>query len=52
MRGRVTDLVQRLEKVDSLATYLCGNGAMIKEVREILLSKGMDKKSIHFEKFY
>ncbi len=52
MRGRVTDLVLRLEKVDRLSAYLCGNGPMIKEVREILLSKGMEKKLIHFEKFY
>jgi len=52
MRGRVTDLIQRMEKVSNLSVYLCGNGAMIKEVREILLSKGMEKKSIHFEKFY
>lgn len=52
MRGRVTDLVQHIEKVDKLSAYLCGNGGMIREVREILLSKGMEKKSIHFEKFY
>jgi len=52
MRGRVTDIIQCIEKVDNLSAYLCGNGAMIKEAREILLSKGMEKKSIHFEKFF
>jgi ferredoxin-NADP reductase len=52
MRGRVTGLVQCMEKVDHLSAYLCGNGEMIREVREMLLSKGMEKKSIHFEKFF
>jgi NAD(P)H-flavin reductase len=37
---------------DHLDAYLCGNGEMIREVRALLLSKGMPKKSIHFEKFY
>jgi ferredoxin-NADP reductase len=41
-----------MEKVDHLSAYLCGNGEMIREVREMLLSKGMEKKSIHFEKFF
>lgn len=52
MRGRVTGIIKRMEKVDNLSAYLCGNGEMIREVREILLSKGMEKKSIHFEKFF
>ena len=52
MRGRVTDRVKQMGKTDHLSAYLCGNGAMIKEVREILLSKGMEKNAIHFEKFY
>jgi Na+-transporting NADH:ubiquinone oxidoreductase subunit F len=51
--GRVTDHIeQAIEKVDSLDAYLCGKGEMIREVRQILLSKGMEKKAIHFEKFY
>ncbi len=56
--GRVTGLIQNLEKsgtppaVDNRSAYLCGNGEMIREIRDILLSKGMQKKSIHFEKFF
>jgi ferredoxin-NADP reductase len=52
LRGRVTEHIRGMEKVDDLSVYLCGNGEMIREVRDILLSKGMDKKSIHFEKFF
>ncbi len=63
--GRVTALLsQALERpegqshpghplqLDHLDAYLCGNGEMIREVRTLLLAKGMSKKSIHFEKFY
>ncbi len=53
MRGRVTHhLPALIENVENLEAYLCGNGEMIKEVRAILLEKGMPKKAIHFEKFY
>ncbi|MBI3803325.1 MAG: hypothetical protein HY282_06135 [Nitrospirae bacterium] len=53
LKGRVTHLLpQLIQTVDSLDAYLCGNGEMIKEVRTLLLEKGMPKKSIHYEKFY
>lgn len=32
--------------------YLCGNGAMIEETRELLKSRGLDRKRIHVEKYY
>ncbi|MEK7285942.1 MAG: FAD-binding oxidoreductase [Nitrospirota bacterium] len=51
--GRVTDHLQRaIEKIEGMDAYLCGNGEMVKAVRQMLLSKGMDKEAIHFEKFY
>ena len=52
-RGRITTHIsQEIRSVERLEAYLCGNGAMIKEVRAILIEKGMPRKSIHFEKFY
>ncbi len=52
-KGRVTaNIVEVIKDVDHLEAYLCGNMEMIREVRAILLEKGMEKKSIHFEKFY
>ncbi|SRR5579884_548426 len=53
LKGRVTHLLpDAIQSVENLDAYLCGNGDMIKEVRAILLEKGMPRKSIHFEKFY
>ncbi|HET6371190.1 MAG TPA: FAD-binding oxidoreductase, partial [Nitrospiria bacterium] len=52
-RGRVTHhLEEKIDGVDRLEAYLCGNGEMIREVRQILVGKGMDRKTIHYEKFY
>lgn len=55
LRGRVTDYLRTLG--DSYPWreteyYLCGNGAMITEVKTILLEKGVEKDSIHQEKYY
>jgi ferredoxin-NADP reductase len=54
-QGRVTDWL-RAQGVDFPWTqtefYLCGNGAMITEVKQILAEKGVDKDSIHQEKYY
>jgi ferredoxin-NADP reductase len=54
-RGRVTDWLRAQgPEFPWLETeyYLCGNGAMIKEVKEILETKGVQKDSIHQEKYY
>jgi NAD(P)H-flavin reductase len=32
--------------------YICGNGAMIEEVRATLKESGLDRKQIHVEKYY
>jgi CDP-4-dehydro-6-deoxyglucose reductase, E3 len=54
-RGRVTDYLRGLgddypwRETDF---YLCGNGEMIKEVKEVLGQKGVEKDSIHQEKYY
>lgn len=49
--GRVTQLVQdRIATVSNLAVYVCGNGAMIKDVTALLHAKGLCP--IHREKWY
>jgi ferredoxin-NADP reductase len=54
-QGRVTDWLRTNEAhLDWANTefYLCGNGAMIDEVKQILAGKGVEKTSIHQEVYY
>lgn len=54
-KGRVTDYLRILPDNfpwKSLDYYLCGNGAMIEEVKNILKEKGIEKDSIHQEVYY
>lgn len=47
--GRVSD---HLSHVDlSCEYYICGSVEMVKDVRSLLLQKGVDTKNIHFEIF-
>lgn len=49
--GRVTPLVERaITTVDNLDVFLCGNGAMIRDVRDVLRTKGLCP--IHTEQYY
>jgi NAD(P)H-flavin reductase len=49
--GRVSPLVEaRVDRVANLEVFLCGNGAMIRDVREILRKKGLCP--IHTEEYY
>jgi hypothetical protein len=41
---------ERIASVKDLAVYLCGNGAMIKEVKDIIHKKGLCP--IYREKYY
>jgi CDP-4-dehydro-6-deoxyglucose reductase/3-phenylpropionate/trans-cinnamate dioxygenase ferredoxin reductase subunit/phenol hydroxylase P5 protein len=52
--GRVTAAVQAQvgDAPLSGAWMLCGNGAMIQEMRDFLKSYGLDRKKIHFEKYF
>ncbi|HEU5061398.1 MAG TPA: hypothetical protein VFU21_32960 [Kofleriaceae bacterium] len=53
--ARVTDLVRDQVSPDqALRTeaYLCGSRAMVDDVREALLAKGMEPDHIHSENFY
>lgn len=54
-RGRVTDhLVQHQASLKFAETdfYLCGNGAMIDEVKKFLKANGVTKESIHQEIYF
>ena len=35
-----------------LVAYVSGGGAMIDAVREVLMAKGLDRKSVRWEKFW
>jgi NAD(P)H-flavin reductase len=50
--GRVTSHLNSIN-FDPLVTdfYICGNGAMIKEVRDFAIEAGIEKKNIHVEIF-
>jgi len=49
LRGRVTDHV--LHHLVAHNFFLCGNAAMVKDVRQVLLENGVDGGKIHFEIF-
>lgn len=49
LRGRVTE--HMLHHLVSHGFFLCGNAAMVKDVREMLLKNGVEQKQIHFEIF-
>ena len=49
--GRVTDYVKDEDISVFDKFYICGNGEMVKDMRTILIEKGVDAKNIHFEIF-
>ncbi len=54
-KGRVTDYLRSMGNDFAWTNteyYLCGNGAMISEVKTILAEKGVQKTSIHQEVYY
>lgn len=51
--GEVAAAVDRLvHSVDKLVVYVCGGGDAVNAVRDVLVEKGMDRKSIKWEKFW
>lgn len=50
LKGRVTAHLETAD-VENSKIYLCGNGEMIKDVRDLMLAKGVAKDDIHFEAF-
>lgn len=53
MVGRVTaHLPHYLKGVEGTTAFLCGSKEMLKDVRELLMARGMDRKKIKQEQFY
>lgn len=51
-RGRVTNCLNVHDLPENAGYYLCGGKAMIDDVKEILLKRGVEKEYIHHEKFF
>jgi NAD(P)H-flavin reductase len=51
-RGTVTEAVDARAPGDDLVAYVSGGGAMIDRVREVLMARGLDRKSVRWEKFW
>ncbi|MCI0548811.1 MAG: FAD-binding oxidoreductase [Candidatus Rokubacteria bacterium] len=52
-KGEPAEAVERLvHSVDRLLVYVCGGAPTITRVRQVLVAKGMDRKSIRWEKFW
>jgi ferredoxin-NADP reductase len=52
-RGELPAAVDRLvHSVDRTVVYVCGGGEAINAVRTALVAKGMDRKSVKWEKFW
>lgn len=50
--GRVTAAVQADHPTPDAHFFLCGNGAMITELRTWLKERGLERRRIHVEKYY
>jgi ferredoxin-NADP reductase len=52
-KGEPAEAVERLVfGVDHLVVYACGGGETINRVRDVLVKKGTDRKSVKWEKFW
>ncbi|HSE03946.1 MAG TPA: FAD-binding oxidoreductase [Methylomirabilota bacterium] len=52
-KGEPAEAVDRLvHGIDRLIVYVCGGGETINRVRAALVAKGMDRKSVKWEKFW
>jgi ferredoxin-NADP reductase len=52
-KGEAHEVVDRLvHSVDRLVAYVCGGSETINRVREVLVKKGLDRKSVRWEKFW
>jgi CDP-4-dehydro-6-deoxyglucose reductase len=52
-KGEAAEAVDRLvHGIDRLVVYVCGSGETINRVRDVLVKKGLDRKSVKWEKFW
>lgn len=50
--GRVTKYISELVSLPNVKYYLCGNALMVVEIRDLLISKGVDFKNILAEIYF
>lgn len=50
LKGRVTDHLEGLDYAN-IQVYICGNGDMVKGVKEMMQEKGVAKEDLHWEQF-
>lgn len=51
INGRITTVLESFTPDPNLEFYLCGNGAMVKSVQEILSQNGFTKEQVFMERF-
>lgn len=52
-KGELPEVVERtVSSVEELAAYVSGGGVMIRKVRELLMTKGLERKAVKWEKFW
>jgi len=49
-KGRVTDHLKKLT-TENIQVYICGNGDMVRSVKELMDAKGLAKTDLHLEQF-
>lgn len=50
LKGRVTDHLNELDYANT-QVYICGNGDMVKGVKDMMQEKGVTKEDLHWEQF-
>lgn len=51
-RGGVVETVEAVASTGDLVAYVSGGGVMIDRVRQALMARGLDRKSVRWEKFW
>ena len=51
-QGRAPEVVTGLVKDAGAIAYVSGGGQMINNVRDVLMARGLDRKSVRWEKFW
>ena len=51
-QGRPPEVVSGLVKAAGVIAYVSGGGRMIDDVRNVLMARGLDRKSVRWEKFW
>ncbi|MBU1200029.1 hypothetical protein KJ953_00665 [Patescibacteria group bacterium] len=50
-KGRVTEVLKEMKRLEDVEFYLCGSSVMVEDCVKILTDKGVDEEKIQFEKY-